>query len=90
MNPIDYGKMLAKDNRGQIAEIFGIIFMGAILGVVLVNVIPVLIDNNITPQIENRDFGPTSILLWELTPLAFVAAVILLSFKVIERPRYPG
>lgn len=69
------------NSRGDVIQAFGIIFVGAIMGVLMANVLPVLIDNFIAPQIENRDFGSVSILFWNLTLLVYVAVVVMAAIR---------
>lgn len=70
--------------KGQISDIFIIFFMAGILGVVLVQVLPVFIDNFISPQLINRDFGTVSLLLWELIFLVFIAIAIIVAMERIK------
>ncbi len=77
---------MVMNQRGDVIGAFMIIFVGAILGIVIVNVMPVLIDNFITPQIENRDFGSVSILMWNLMLLVYVAIVLISAFQALRTP----
>ena len=77
---------MVMNQKGGVIDAFMIVFVGAILGIVIVNVMPVLIDNFITPQIENRDFGSVSILMWNLMLLVYVAIVLISAFQSLRTP----
>ncbi len=76
--------------RGTILDAIVVIFIGVIFGVIFSNILPVLIDNFITPQIENRDFGSVSILMYNLILLVYVAMVIISAFIVMQQPPQQG
>lgn len=83
-------KPLHLGQRGTILDAIIVIFIGVIFGVVFANILPILIDNTIVPQIENRDFGTVSILMWNLILLIYVAMVIIAAFLAMQQPPQQG
>lgn len=78
------------NKRGQITDLFVFLIVFGILAVVFVNIMPVLIDNFISPQVVNRQFGSLTVLLNNLVILLFVGLVpivILLKSLQGQAPR---
>ncbi len=74
------------NQRGDILQAFIVTIVGAVLAIPLVFVLPVLIDNVITPQIANREFGSVSILLYELIILLYTVVYIVMIFLTLRAP----
>ncbi len=74
------------NQRGDIIDAFIVTIVGAIMAVPLVFIMPVLIDNIITPQIVNRQFGSISITLYELVILIYTIVLIIMIFTTLRTP----
>ncbi len=74
------------NQRGDIIEAFIVTIVGALMAIPLVFIMPILIDNIITPQIVNRQFGSVSITLYELVILIYTMVYIILIFITLRTP----
>ena len=78
------------NQRGDIIDAFTVAIVGAIMAIPLVFIMPVLIDNLITPQIVNRQFGSVSIQLYELIILIYTIVFIIMIFQTLRTPSRQG
>ena len=78
------------NQRGDIIDAFIVSIVGAIMAIPLVFIMPVLIDNLITPQIVNRQFGSVSIQLYELIILIYTIVFIIMIFQTLRTPSRQG
>ncbi len=74
------------NQRGDIIDAFIVTVVGALMAIPLVFIMPVLIDNLITPQIVNRQFGSVSIQLYELVILIYTMVFIIMIFLTLRAP----
>ncbi len=74
------------NQRGDIIDSFIVTIVGALMAIPLVFIMPVLIDNLITPQIVNREFGSVSIQLYELVILIYTMVYIVMIFITLRAP----
>lgn len=74
------------NQRGDIIDAFIVTIVGSLMAIPLVFIMPVLIDNLITPQIVNRQFGSVSITLYELIILIYTIVLIIMIFQTLRAP----
>ncbi len=78
------------NQRGDIIDAFIVTIVGALMAIPLVFIMPVLIDNLITPQIGNRQFGSVSIQMYELVILIYTMVYIIMIFITLRVPSRQG